>query len=211
MKYQTAPAMINGAFTKYYDFFVDAFFVGKLLQKKTVSLINLKESKSLVDIGCGTGTLVIFLKEKYPQANITGVDPDLIVLGVARKKAQKKKLTINFIQSGAERLPFSNKSIDVATSSLAFHHMPLEIKKQALSEIKRVLKNNGIFYLVDIGKPKTLFWKVLCRLESIVEPKEYLKDNLDGKIPMLLKAAGFTVEDARDQYMGIYFWKATKI
>lgn len=210
MKYKIAPAMINNHFTRYYDFFVDTFFVGKQLQKKTLELINLKKEGSLVDIGCGTGTLVLLLKEKYPGAVISAVDPDKNVLVVARNKAKKKNLHVNFLQSGGESLPFPDKSFDVVTSSLAFHHMPLEIKEKTVSEIKRVLKNDGIFYLIDIGRPSNFLWKVLCRLASIVEPREYLKDNLQGGIPLLLQAEGFAIKEARSRYMGIYFWKATK-
>lgn len=47
MKYKFAPAMVNNNQTKWYDYFVDAFFVGKNLQNKTLSLITLeKKSKS---------------------------------------------------------------------------------------------------------------------------------------------------------------------
>lgn len=209
-KYKHAPALINSWLTSFYDPVVNMFGVGTMFQKKTLKEIKLDHGQCFIDIGCGTGTLVTLVKSMYPNAKVTGLDPDEHVLEIAKKKAQKNNLDIEFIQAGAEKLPFPSKSFDVVISSLAFHHLPTEIKMQALKEIYRVLKSSGEFLLVDIGKPKNLFWKIILQIESLVEPKEYIRDNLMGNIPIFIKDVGFNVVEARKPYFGIYFWRITR-
>lgn len=211
VNYKFAPAMISERISKYYDLFVGAIFVGKRLQRKTLLLLELDAATSFVDIGCGTGTLVIMAKQTNPHAQVTGLDPGNSVLAIAKSKATKSNVDVTFVLSGAEKLPFQDRSIDRIASSLAFHHMPTEIKKQALMEIHRVLAEDGLFILVDIGKPKNLLWKVLLKLEALIEPKEYIRDNMEGKIPDLVKGAGFSVDMARVPYMGIHFLRCKKI
>lgn len=202
--------MINERLSKHYDFFVDALFVGRQLQKKSLAFLDLEGSSSFLDVGCGTGTLALLAKQQHPALEVNAVDPGESVIGVAREKAAKSKTVVNFSVCGAEELPFEDKSMDTITSSLAFHHMPTEIKRRALSEIHRVLKDDGQFLLVDIGKPKNAFWKAICGLESLVEPREYIRDNLTGGIPDLIEESGFSFKKAREPYIGIHFWLCTK-
>lgn len=208
--YKHAPALINTWLTSFYDPIVNIFGVGTILQKKTLQEITLQDGQRFLDVGCGTGTLVMFVKKKYPKSEIIGLDPDKYVLEIAKRKAKKNNLKIEFIQSGAEKLPFSSNSFDTIVSSLAFHHLPTKIKKQALKEIYRVLKPNGQFLLIDIGKPKNIPWKILLTIESIVEPKEYIKDNLEGKLSSFMEETKFILKEIRPPYLGIQFLSGTK-
>lgn len=193
-----------------YDPFVTAFGVGVSLHKKTLTASHITRDERILDIGCGTGTFVLLVKKTYPDSNVVGLDPDEEVLQIAKSKAQKSNSDITFVQASAENLPFQDSSFDIIVSSLAFHHLPTAIKKQALQEICRVLKPRGRFLLVDIGKPKNLFWRVILYIESLIEPKTYIKDNLKGKIPSFLKETHFIVNEARPTYLGIQFLLARK-
>jgi ubiquinone/menaquinone biosynthesis C-methylase UbiE len=210
MKTSYSPAMINEKLSKHYDKFVDAIFVGKKLQGKTLSLIDLSKTKTLLDVGCGSGTLVTMVKKSNPHLSVIALDPGKTTTDTVKEKSEKMGLKIEVIRSGAESIPIKEQSQDTVVSSLTFHHMPLETKKLALIEINRVLKDTGTFVLVDIGKPKNLLWRVLLSIESIVEPREYLKDNLQGRIPQLAKEAGFKTTEIRKPYMGIRFWRCEK-
>lgn len=141
MKYRLAPAMINSRLSKHYDLFVDAVFVGKLLQKRTLKHIHLNDDHSYLDVGCGTGTLAVLVKSNYPKARVVGIDPESNVITVAKRKAAKNFLDIRFIQAPAENLPFGDNTFDVITSSLAFHHMPTTVKKRALSDFRAAFPN----------------------------------------------------------------------
>ncbi len=210
MEYKFAPALISEHFAHAYDFAVNLIGVGKSLQKRVVQINHLRGNESVLDVGAGSGTLVTLLKQKYPGLKITAVDPDCKILEIAKKKAGKKGYTLSFVQACAEKLPFDNNSYDIVYSTLAFHHMPRKIKKLALKEIYRVLKPQGRFVLVDIGKPKNALWKVLLHLESVVEKQAYLQDNLDGNIPIFMREMGFHVTECRKPYIGNRFFIGEK-
>lgn len=210
MEYKFAPAFISKRFAHIYDIAVNLVGVGESLHAKILETKKLKGTETILDIGAGTGTLAILLKETYPTLNITAADPDENILAVARRKALKQRCDITFVQSGAEKLPFKNSSFDFVFTTLTFHHIPLEIKHLALKEIHRVLKPQGQLILVDIGKPKNIMWKFLLHLESIVETNAYMKDNLEGNIPKFMKQHAFAVTEFRKPHMGNRFFMGKK-
>src|SRR3989338_7367325 len=104
------PAFNFDFLTPFYDLFVEILGYGKAQRVKVVDLLNLKPDDKLLDVGSGTGTLLIVAKEKYPQVEMTGIDIDPKVLSIARKKTQKVDLEINFVESSSAKLPFADSS-----------------------------------------------------------------------------------------------------
>lgn len=208
MSYVFAPACLSNFFTPFYDLVVEQGGLGKSFQKKILKFVDIKDGESILDVGCGTGTFVIEAKSQYPNNRIVGVDVDENILKIAKKKLAKNNLTVELIQSGAEKLPFESQSFNVIVSSLTLHHLPTDIKKQALKEIYRVLKKDGRFLLADIGKQDELFWKIKFALdfESLFSAtKEYMKDNFAGRIPVFVGEAGFIVKEITPKHRGIQF------
>ena len=210
MKYKFAPALITKSFATLYDPLTNFVGAGTSLQKKVINLSDMHNNDHILDVGCGTGTFVVLAATLYPHIHVTGVDPDDSILRIARQKLKSKEYNAQFIKVSAEKLPFKNASFDKVFSTLVFHHLPLAIKQQALKEIHRVLKKNGTFLLTDIGKPKNLLWKMLLEIEALFESREYLQDNLAGKIPHLVENAGFTIKEIAPSHHGIQFWLAQK-
>jgi ubiquinone/menaquinone biosynthesis C-methylase UbiE len=95
------------------------------------------EVHRIIDVGTGSGGFIHVLKKTFPQAEITGVDPNLNSLEAAREKYPD----VTFIEMEAEKLEFEDNSFDVVSISMALHHLP-KIKK-GLKEIKRVVKPEG--------------------------------------------------------------------
>lgn len=198
--------------TPFFDSLSNFFGFGGKINNKVVSLLKLKPFERILDLGCGTGSLLIIAKGKKPNVDMTGVDLDEKILKIAQKKISKKKLNIKLIKASAEKLPFPDSSFDVVVSTLVFHHLPAEIKKEALKEVHRVLKKNGRFLLVDFGK-FTGFSRILyCLLVVLNIPEaKTLRDNIEGKIPEFLKQADFKFSEISKRYMGIQYLLAKKV
>lgn len=147
------------------------------------------------------------INKQNQKVEFFGIDPDTQILRIARNKLKKERVLAKITQAWAEELPFKNSIFDCVVSSLTFHHMPLASKRQALKEINRVLAPKGRFLLADIGKPQNLFWKIkfLVDTERILKVKEYMKDNLDGKLPSLMEEAGFEVAEVGPRHRNIQF------
>ena len=62
--------------------------------------------RRVLDIGCGTGTLVTMIKRLDPGLEVVGLDPDPKALTRARRKAQQEGLSIKFDRGYSEALPY---------------------------------------------------------------------------------------------------------
>jgi SAM-dependent methyltransferase len=99
------------------------------------------KTQIILDVGTGKGGFVPVLKATFPEATITGIDPDEESLEIARLQYPE----INFLKMKAEKLLFDDNSFDAVSISLALHHLP-KIKK-GLKEIKRVVKPHGFIII----------------------------------------------------------------
>jgi len=98
----------------------------------------------VLDVGCGTGTLAVLIKQLYPKVDVVGLDPDPKALGRARRKAKRASALIQFDQGSADRLPYADASFDRVVSSFMFHHLRADQRAKMLQEVSRVLVPGGI-------------------------------------------------------------------
>ncbi len=158
-------------------------------RRKQTAMTGLKEGESVLDVGCGTGSLSILAKLAVGDAGrVSGID---IAPGMIRKSNEKAKrygLNIDFRPASVTSLPFADEQFDVIISSLMFHHLPLPVKKEALGEIHRVMKRDGRFFLADFGAPHVITAPLMFLLLIWLGSTRY---QLLGKLPGLLREAGF--------------------
>ena len=151
----------------------------KLLHRKVLSqlkLYNLKDS--LLDVGCGSGNLIIQVAKKYPSLDLIGVDLSSEILELAKKKAIENNLNekIVFKIGSVESLPFPDKSVDFILSTLSLHHW--EDPKQAFEEIFRVLTDGGVLLIFDFRRDaRKFFYGLLKFAMKVVVPKALKKIN----------------------------------
>jgi 2-polyprenyl-3-methyl-5-hydroxy-6-metoxy-1,4-benzoquinol methylase len=135
-----------------YDLTVWFAFFGKehAFRNKVLDLARLANGESVLDVGCGTGTLAIAAKQRVgPGGNVHGVDASPEMLSRAAKKARKAGVQVLFKNSPAEALPFADGEFDVVLSTVMLHHLPQKLRRQCMSEIRRVLKPGGRVLVVD--------------------------------------------------------------
>jgi ubiquinone/menaquinone biosynthesis C-methylase UbiE len=163
------------------------------LQGPLIEQAGLRPGHRVLEIGCGTGNLVIMAAERHPDAEVTGLDPDPRALARARRKAARRGRTVRFDRGFAERLPYADGSFDRILSSFMFHHLEPDAKAAALREARRVLSPGGSFHLMDAGGDIAATDGWMAR-KALSNP--HLQDNLGDRIPTLLREAGFA--DARE-------------
>src|SRR5919201_3788598 len=61
-----------------------------------VDQMQIQRGERILDVGCGTGTLDLLIKEKHPDADVVGLDPDADILAIARRKAERAGVEIRF-------------------------------------------------------------------------------------------------------------------
>ena len=99
----------------------------------------------ILDVATGAGQFIKVLMKIFPAAHFTGIDPDEESLQKACEMFSGKG--VRFLQMAAEKLEFADARFDMATISNGLHHLPY--LKEALDEMKRVLKPNGWFVISE--------------------------------------------------------------
>ncbi len=117
--------------------------------RKLVAQAALQSNQQVLDIGCGTGTLMLMIKQLFPAMSIIGIDPDPKALAKAQQKAEKAHLMVQLDQGFSEDLPYPAASFDRVFSSFMLHHLQPTVKEAMLRESRRVLKSGGSLHLVD--------------------------------------------------------------
>jgi ubiquinone/menaquinone biosynthesis C-methylase UbiE len=148
---------------------------------------RLEPGRRILDVGCGTGTLVLQIRRSFPSVETVGLDPDPRALARARRKAERQGAAIRFDQGFADALPYPDASFDRVFSSMMFHHVEADEKEKMLREIRRVLAPGGSFHLMDFAGPEASDGF----LTRLLHRHARLKDNSQGRILEWMRRAGF--------------------
>ncbi|HEY0025101.1 MAG TPA: methyltransferase domain-containing protein [Longimicrobium sp.] len=152
-----------------------------------VQQIACRSGDRVLEIGCGTGSLLLAVKQAQPGAEVVGLDPDPAALAIARRKAERAGVPIRTDQGYADELPYADASFDRILSSFMFHHLPRAVKEAALREAPRVLKPGGRFHMVDFGGPGSGRRGFIGHL---IHADRHLKDNAEDRVLALMGRAG---------------------
>lgn len=162
---------------------------GYFVYRHIVNSVQLKGDEVL-DIGCGTGTVLHKLHARYPGAKLHGIDPSADMVDLAKEKGGDIDFRVGF----AQELEFSDQSLDLVISSLTTHHIPTETRRLMFQEIKRVLKPGGYLYLIDFHPPATLWGRIALRL--FLMRHAYIRELVQLPNERLLVEEGFVIESA---------------
>lgn len=122
------------------------------VRRTIADLANVEQGQSVLDVGCGTGTLAIMLCDRAGEGGeVCGVDASPEMIAVARRKAAKRNADVDFEIGLIERLPYADALFDRALCTLVLHHLDEHLQQRGLREIVRVLKPGGRLLLVDFG------------------------------------------------------------
>jgi len=120
------------------------------IQKKIVKITGDYENKNILDVGCGTGNLIMMMHDRNKNNKFTGVDISEKMIDIARDKTRGCE-NIEFIVGKTGSLPFRRNSFDYVTSSVSFHHWPEH--EEALKEIYEMIKPSGKLLIADLTIP----------------------------------------------------------
>ncbi|MEG2110125.1 MAG: class I SAM-dependent methyltransferase [Clostridium sp.] len=129
-----------------------------------VERIKTTENSTILDIGTGSGALIIKLAKTFVKGAFVGIDywgndweySKDICEGNAKYEGVSER--IKFIKGSASRLPFKDEEFDGIVSCLTFHEVKDEVDKiQLIKESLRVLKKGGEFVFLDLFRDEKIF------------------------------------------------------
>lgn len=182
------PALGLDWLTPFYDPVLKWLMHEEHFKRDLVQHLGLQPSQRVLDLGCGTATLTLMLKQAQPAATLVGLDGDDQVLAIARAKLAHTAVEVLITQGMASELPYPDGAFDRVVTSLVMHHLTRPQKQLAFAESLRVLCPGGQLYVVDFGQPQTLPNTVISQ---ILRHFEQVADNVDGLLPKFMREAGF--------------------
>jgi ubiquinone/menaquinone biosynthesis C-methylase UbiE len=168
------------------------------LRKFTPEFSGMKAGDKVIDVCCGTGAQVL----EYGRHGIvaTGIDSSQSMLKIAtRNRMRQKAVNVSFQLADATDLPFPDGYFDYASISSGLHDTGKPIRYQIISEMKRVVKQDGALILIDYRVPLPLnVWAASARvIEFLAGGSHYqgFKDYLaNGGLEDILKNHGLREE-----------------
>lgn len=125
-------------YDRHWSFYIDATI------QATINRLEIKPQDWILDLGCGTGTLIQDLLDLVPEAKFVGLDISGEMLNIAKCKLPD---SVDLLLGSADNLPFPNESFDTVISTNAFHYF--QNPYQVIQEAKRILKPKGRLVITD--------------------------------------------------------------
>ncbi|MBB3841932.1 ubiquinone/menaquinone biosynthesis C-methylase UbiE [Runella defluvii] len=198
------PALRFNWLTKIYDPLIQWTTPERLFKQDLIIEAGIETEFHVLDFGCGTATLSMMTKSKYPSAFVTGVDVDAEVLAIAKNKLKDFPYPIRLDQYDGMKLPYPDETFDRVISSLVFHHLTPIQKAKAFQEIKRVLKFDGELYIADWGKAENSLMRGLFYGVQLLDGFKTTRDNVSGLMPSYLLEAGFLSAKVLKKYRTVF-------
>lgn len=141
---------------KLYDHQVEVLFGGGADAMRRQALVPLhhvfterpSRGARLLDLACGTGRFLTFVKANYPRLAVTALDLSPNYLAEAARNLAPWR-GVDFVQAAAEETGLPDASFEVVTCVYLFHELPPRVRPAVAREIARLLKPGGLFVLID--------------------------------------------------------------
>jgi len=146
-------------FSNYADTY-DRGIAGKVSQKfynLLVREVELTPGCAVLDVGCGTGTVLKMLADICPISGY-GIDAEQNMIAAAKQQCPQ----IDFSVGRCDKTPFDDHSFDVVIACMAYHHF--DNKEGFAIEAARLLKPGGVLYIADPRFP----WLIRKTLNGVV-------------------------------------------
>lgn len=186
------PALGDHRLTPFYDATISLMTCERTWRRAFIKQVAPEPRDVILDVGCGTGTLAILLKQACPGASIYGIDPDPEVLSRAELKARDAGVLVHFAKGCAQETAAAGIRPNKIVSSLVLHQVPPAGKRSSVLSAFAALRSGGEFHIADYGEQRSPLMRFAFRQVQALDGYANTQPNVDGILPALMAEAGFS-------------------
>lgn len=146
---------------------------------KLLEALAPEPGERILDVGSGTGSLAILIKQAQPGARIVGLDPDPEARGIAGAKAEIAGVEIDW-HSGFARDAANFGQFDKVVSSLVFHQVPIEEKRAGLEAMFKATRPDGRVVIADYALQRSWLMRQAFKIVQSADGRTNTQPNADG-------------------------------
>ena len=198
------PALGFRWLTRFYDLVLRVTLKEDKFKTRLATQAWIRPGHRVLDLGCGTGTLTVMLKQACPEATIVGLDADPETLEIAGGKAARAGIELELHEGTASEPPFEAKSFDRVLSSLLFHHLSTEDKRSTFATVRELLRPGGELHIADWGEAQNVAMRLAFLSVQLLDGFETTSDNVQGGLVPFMNEAGFALASETHREMTIF-------
>jgi ubiquinone/menaquinone biosynthesis C-methylase UbiE len=105
----------------------------------------------ILDAGCSCGQMTVALKQRFPEAEVWGIDVAGPMVRYSHMRAVDLGVEVHFAQRLAEDSKFPDNHFDIVTSYILHHEVTAEASRQIIKESHRILRPGGVYFPIDFN------------------------------------------------------------
>ncbi|MFN8532745.1 MAG: class I SAM-dependent methyltransferase [Dehalococcoidia bacterium] len=182
------------------------------LKRSVAKMIPDGNYQRILDMACGIGQSIIPIKERFPDAEVYGMDLAAPLLKYTHRLAETEGLALHLSQQNAEQTNYPNDWFDVVTSTILFHEIPDEAALRVIAEGYRLTRPGGYYQLGDTVPYRQMdtYRMFFSDWQTENNGEPYWRQAGQRNYPELLRAAGFRDVEERPTQAGLWVTSGRK-
>lgn len=172
MRDDFTPALGRPELTRAYDLVIRLATRENAWRSALLAQVAPQDGETILDVGCGTGSLALLIKKAAPHARVIAMDPDPTVLAVAAAKARRAGVEIEWRRGFAREADAGGERVSKAVSSLVFHQVPVSEKQRGIEAMARAVGPGGEVHIADYARQRSRLMRLLFKVVQQVDGKE---------------------------------------
>lgn len=146
--------------------------------------------RRIVDLGCGFGKSAWPLKARFPEAEVIGIDLAAPCLRLAARRASERGLEMRWRQACATATGLDTGSVNLVTSTMLIHEMPVPALEALFAECRRILTPGGVLRFLDFQPTGDFLRDMAMREHGARNNEPYMPGMMAADLPAMAEAVG---------------------
>lgn len=173
-------------FTGAYDPLTARWPAGNKMRATVIDALHPVPGQRMLELGCGSGRLAIEIKRRCTDVAIDAVDGNRDILTIARDRAEKARVDIDFTLGDITRCAVAGP-YDSIYSTLVLHHLTLDAKQEVFRRVRELLVPGGSSVIADFSRPRGWGQAIVSRLSTLSDPLGGKQPHRDGRFETAMR------------------------